>query len=51
MVKRDLKNVQDDLRLLEQYGLVEMNHGKGTGKRRVRVPRTKVEQIALKITI
>lgn len=51
MVKRDLKNVQDDLRLLERYGLVEMSHGKGTGKRRVRVPRTKVEQIALKIAI
>ena len=51
MVERDLKNVQDDLRLLEQYGLVEMSHGKGTGKRRVRVPRTKVEQIALKIAI
>ncbi len=51
MVGRDLKNVQDDLRLLEQHGLVEMSRGKGTGRRRVRVPRTEVGQIALKIAI
>src|SRR3989454_304215 len=27
IVGRDLKNVQDDLRLLERYGLVQIGHG------------------------
>src|SRR2546428_12861537 len=35
---RDLKNVQDDLRLLERYGLVRMSHARSSGKRKVRIP-------------
>jgi predicted transcriptional regulator len=51
MVKRDLKNVQDDLRLLETYGLVRMAHGTRSRKRRVRVPQAVFDQIELKIAI
>jgi predicted transcriptional regulator len=51
MVKRDLKNVQDDLRILERYGLVRMADATRTGKRRVRIPRSLFDEIALKIAI
>ncbi len=51
IVGRDLKNVQDDLRLLEEYGLVQMSHGYGAGRRKVKVPRAMFGQIALKIAI
>lgn len=50
-VGRDLKNVQDDLRLLEKYGLIRMARGRGSGKRRVRKPRALYGEIALKIAI
>ena len=50
-VDRDLKNVQDDLRVLERYGLVSLTNGRGTGKRRVRVPRARFNEISLKIAI
>ena len=40
-----------DGRLLEEYGLVQMSHGHGTGKRKVKVPRTIFGEIALKIAI
>jgi predicted transcriptional regulator len=51
LVDRDLKNVQEDLRLLARYGLVRMANGKGSGKRRVRVPHAVFDQIELKIAI
>jgi predicted transcriptional regulator len=51
MVPRDLKNVQDDLRLLEGYGLIRMADGTRAGKRRVRVPQAVFDQIELKIAI
>jgi predicted transcriptional regulator len=51
IVDRDLKNVQGDLRLLVDYGLVGMSHGNGTGKRKVKVPRALFGAIALKIAI
>ena len=51
MVRRDLKNVQEDLRLLETYGLVRMAHATRSGKRRVRVPKAMFDQIELKIAI
>ena len=51
MVNRDLKNVQDDLRILEKYGLVRMAEATGTGKRRVRIPQSLFDQIELKIAI
>ena len=50
-VERDLKNVQDDLRVLGQYGLVRLMSDRGTGGRRVRVPRAPFSEIALKIAI
>ena len=48
---RDLKNVQDDLRLLERYGLVRMSHGRSSGKRKVRIPQAVFNEISLKIAI
>ena len=51
MVSRDLKNVQDDLRLLETYGLIRIADATRSGKRRVRVPQALFDQIELKIAI
>ena len=51
IVNRDLKNVQDDLRILETYGLVRMADATRTGKRRVRVPQSLFDEIELKIAI
>jgi predicted transcriptional regulator len=51
LVGRDLKNVQDDLRLLVRCGLVRMSNGRGAGKRRVRVPKALFDEIELKIAI
>jgi len=48
---RDLKNVQDDLRLLERYGLVRIGHGRSSGKRKVRIPHAVYNEIALRIAI
>src|SRR5438552_19000725 len=48
---RDLKNVQDDLRLLERYGLVRIGHGRSSGKRKVRIPQAVFNEISLKIAI
>lgn len=51
MVNRNLKNVQDDLSLLEKYGLIRMADGTRSGKRRVRVPEAVFDAIELKIAI
>lgn len=51
MVGRDLKNVQDDLRILERHGLVRMTRGRSAGKRKVKVPRALFGEIALRIAI
>lgn len=51
MVNRDLKNVQDDLRILETYGLIRMSDATRSGKRRVRVPQSLFDEIELKIAI
>ena len=48
---RDLKNVQQDLRLLQEYGLIRIRPGRGAGKRRTRVPEALFQEIALKIAI
>jgi len=48
---RNLKNVQDDLRLLERYGLVRIGHGHSSGKRKVRIPQAVFNEIALRIAI
>ncbi len=51
-VGRDLKNVQQDLRLLESYGLVRMARSRGAGKaRRTKAPQALFREIALKIAI
>src|SRR5439155_18384286 len=47
---RDLKNVQQDLRLLESYGLMARSRGPGKG-RRTKAPRALFREIALKIAI
>ncbi len=51
MVGRDLKNVQQDLRILEQHGLIKMSRGRGTGKRAVTVPTALCREITLRIAI
>jgi predicted transcriptional regulator len=51
MAGRDLKNVQEDLRVLEKYGLVRMSASRSRGRRRVRVPEALFGQIALRIAI
>jgi predicted transcriptional regulator len=51
IVGRDLKNVQDDLRLLERYGLVRMSRGRSSGRREVKIPQAVFHEIALKIAI
>jgi predicted transcriptional regulator len=48
---RDLKNVQADLRLLEKYGLVRTSAGRGTGRRKVRIPHVRFDEISLKVAI
>lgn len=50
MVKRDFKNVQEDIRILEKHGLVRIARQQ-RGKRKVKVPRVPFEEIALKIAI
>lgn len=51
VVNRDLKNVQEDLRILETYGLVRMADATRVGRRRVRVPRSLFDEIELRIAI
>lgn len=50
-LNRDLKNVQADLRILEEYGLVRMTKGRGVGRRKVKVPEALFDEIALKVAI
>lgn len=50
MTERDLKNVQEDVRILERHGLVRIaQHPRGS--RKVKVPEVPFEEIALKIAI
>ena len=48
---RDLKNVQQDLRLLESYGLVRMARSRPGKGRRTKAPQALFSEIALKIAI
>ncbi len=50
IVDRDLKNVQEDIRLLERHGLVRVTK-RSCGKRNVKVPEVPFEEIALRIAI
>ena len=51
LVGRNLKNVQDDLGILERYGLVRLSRGRRAGKRKVTIPEALFGEIALKIAI
>jgi predicted transcriptional regulator len=50
MVERDLKNVQDDIRILERHGLVKITK-LPRGTRKIKVPEVPFEEIALRIAI
>ncbi len=50
IVGRDFKNVQQDIAILEQHGLVQVST-EPRGKRKVKVPRVPFQEIALKIAI
>ena len=50
MAGRDLKNVQEDIRILERHGLVHIAK-RARGSRTVKVPQVPFEAIALKIAI
>jgi len=50
MAGRDLKNVQEDIRILERHGLVRIAE-RPRGSRKVKVPQVPFEEIALKIAI
>jgi predicted transcriptional regulator len=50
MTGRDLKNVQEDVRILERHGLVRIDR-RPRGRRQVKVPHVPFEEIALKIAI
>jgi predicted transcriptional regulator len=50
MAGRDLKNVQEDIRILERHGLVRIAK-RPRGGRKVTVPQVPFEEIALKIAI
>jgi predicted transcriptional regulator len=50
MVKRDFKNVQEDIGILERHGLVRISK-EPRGNRKVKVPRVLFGEIALRIAI
>jgi predicted transcriptional regulator len=49
-VQRDLKNVQDDIKILERHGLVRITK-RPRGTRKVKVPQVPFGEIALRIAI
>jgi predicted transcriptional regulator len=50
IVKRDFKNVQQDITILERHGLVRVSK-ESRGKRKVKVPHVPFQEIALRIAI
>lgn len=50
MAGRDLKNVQEDIGILERHGLVKLAK-RPRGRRRVNIPQVPFEEIALRIAI
>jgi predicted transcriptional regulator len=50
-VNRDLKNVRQDLRILEEYGLIRVTSARGAGTRPVKVPQAPFNEITLKVAI
>ena len=51
IVDRDLKNVQDDLRIMERYGLIRYGGCNALGQTPGSSPRSLFDQIELKIAI
>ncbi|HXR35018.1 MAG TPA: hypothetical protein VN754_03680 [Candidatus Binataceae bacterium] len=51
IVDRDLKNVQQDVRLLERHGLVRLTEKRRGEKSKVKVPEAPFGEIALRIAI
>jgi predicted transcriptional regulator len=51
MVDRDLKNVQQDVALLERHGLVKFTEKRRGEKSKVRIPEAPFDEIALRIAI
>jgi predicted transcriptional regulator len=51
IVDRDLKNVQQDVRLLERHGLIRLTEKRRGEKGKVKVPEAPFEEIALRIAI
>ncbi len=50
VVDRDLKNVQEDIRILERHGLVKITK-RPRGSRKIKVPEVPFEEITLRIAI
>ena len=50
MTGRDLKNIQEDVRILERHGIVRIAK-RLRGSRTVKAPRVPFDEIALKIAI
>ncbi len=51
MADRDLKNVQQDVKLLERHGLVKFTERRRGEKGKVRIPEAPFDEIALRIAI
>ena len=51
IVGRNLKNVQTDLHLLEQHGLVTLAESRSRANRRIKIPKVPSNEISLKIAI
>lgn len=51
LVGRDMKNVQEDLRLLEEYELVALTRTRSRGNRQARIPEVPFGEIQVKIAI
>lgn len=51
IVDRDLKNVQQDVALLERHGLIKLTEKRRGEKSKVRVPEALFDEIALRIAI
>lgn len=51
MADRDLKNVQQDVALLERHGLVTFTERRRGEKSKVRIPEAPFDEIALRIAI
>lgn len=51
VVKRDLKSVQTDLKILERHGLLHLRQSVRSGQRKAKVPEVPYREIDLKIAV